>query len=125
VKFEPLLVVAPRVFLQLFNHIDCKIEDIPGVALAGPSGGRYWPMAAKDSREVSESEAASVLRQNMVLGPEYNIGFTSTPSYGSHWSMTVQLDAQGEVMGIIPLPHLGLAEKTAFQDPSNPASRAF
>jgi len=102
VKFEPLLVVAPRVFLQLFNHIDCKIEDIPGVALAGPSGGRYWPMAAKDSREVSESEAASVLRQNMVLGPEYNIGFTSTPSYGSHWSMTVQLDPQGKVAGIIP-----------------------
>ena len=82
-------------------------------------------MAAKDNRKVSESEAASVLRQNMVPGPEYNIGFTSTPRCGSHWSMTVQLDPQGEVMGIIPLPHLGLAEKTAFQDPSNPASRAF
>jgi hypothetical protein len=75
---------------------------MPGVALGGPIGGHYWLMAARDDRELSETEAASILQQYMVPRRDYNLGFTVTPGYVPHRSKTVQLDPQYKVTGIIP-----------------------
>jgi hypothetical protein len=71
------------------------------VVLGGPHG-RTYNVLDQTSRQLSESEAVTLLQQNMVPGRDYNIGFTFTPGVGPHWSMTVMLSPEGKVKGVRP-----------------------
>lgn len=79
-------------------------EKIAGVHLYGPRNGTYSHrnLTTNQNEELPEGEAATLLRQNMVPGCNYRIGFTFTPMYGPHWSMTVILSPEGRVKEVQP-----------------------
>ena len=79
-------------------------EKILGVHLYGPQNGTYShrDLTTNQNEALPEGKAAALLRQNMVPGREYRIGFTFTPMYGPHWSMTVILTPEGKVTEVQP-----------------------
>lgn len=77
-------------------------DEARGIAFSGPHDNHYGVLYGVLAREVSEAEAATLLQQNMVPGRDYRIGFTFTPMYGPHWSMTVILSPEGRVKEVRP-----------------------
>jgi len=76
-------------------------EKLGGVALSGSHHGSYGVLD-ETGRDVSESEAAVLLKQNLVPGRDSRIGFTFTPGVGPHWSMTVMLSPEGKGKEVKP-----------------------
>ena len=72
-----------------------------GIAISGPHDGRY-DLLWGSTRDASEAEVVTLLRQNVVPGRDYKIGFTFTPMMGPHWSMTVVLNPDGTVKEVRP-----------------------
>jgi len=76
-------------------------EERHGVAFCGRYDGGY-SLLAEHGPSMSEGEAAKRLRENMVPGRDYRIGFTFTPGVGPHWSITVMLSPEGRVKEVVP-----------------------
>jgi hypothetical protein len=80
---------------------DLGANDTKGISFGGPRNGSYVLLSVP-GREVSPVEGASLLRQDMVRGFDYNIGFTFTLGVGPHWSMTVFFSPEGRFKGVKP-----------------------
>jgi hypothetical protein len=81
-------------------------EDSHGVTLYGPhEDARYGHFDSEASRNetLAQDRAATMLRENMIPGRDYHIGFTFTPGVGPHWSMAVILGPDGKVKEIVPV----------------------
>jgi hypothetical protein len=80
-------------------------EESHSVVLYGPhEDARYghYDLAASRNENLLEDRAATMLRENMIPGREYHIGFTFTPGVGPHWSMAVILSPDGKVKEVVP-----------------------
>jgi hypothetical protein len=81
---RPIWVYAVALLLHLSQaplgfpqHLG-EEEKLGGIALSGSNHGSDGVLV-ETGREVSESEAAAMLRQNMGPGHDSRIGFTFTP----------------------------------------------
>jgi len=72
------------------------------IAFSGPNDGHYGVVLGGPTRDVSETEAVTLLRQNMLPGRDYRIGFIFTLMF-SHWSMAVILNPEGKVKEVQPI----------------------
>ena len=75
------------------------------VSLAGPGSDPphgYSRLSGGPNEILSSDRAAALLGEQIMPGRDYRIGFTFTPGYGAHWSMTVILDSDGKVASVVP-----------------------
>lgn len=81
-------------------------EESHSVTLYGPhedTGYGHFDATASRNENLPQDSAATMLRENMIPGHDYHLGFTFTPGAGPHWSMAVILGPDGKVKEVVPV----------------------